>query len=277
MSHQPSWKWLPRRSSCCQGTFAAVRSARPCLPQVETLGDRIMLSAVPASAEGGVTSTDVLITMLKGQLPVVNDELNVLNSAGKLTLADGSLKVTFMKLSDALGQLDDAIYGLGDAIIKSADKVSPGEIVITKDIDQATAKLLEAQGKVDVLAKVFGLDAETDFALAYNNLEADSKVLTDQLFDFAAKFVTGTTDQQHENFLLELSDDFQQIDQDLIKIGTDLAVTDKIVKGEVEYLKIKLNDVLITSAKTGDDGLQQLAGDLAKQTIDLIFGDDTLT
>src|SRR4051812_16192512 len=118
----PSWKWLSSRSSArIRGsrTASSQTPARPCLPAVEPLGDRILLSAVaPAAASEGPPPIDrVLIGLLKGELNLANSELAALKLAGAEdpqllhTLTGGFLKIDAVinKVSEAVikGDLTD--------------------------------------------------------------------------------------------------------------------------------------------------------------------------
>ncbi len=73
MLHVPSWKWLsfrPTRELVNGGT----PPSRPCLPAVEQLDDRLMLSATTDASEVPPPNgdTQILIGLLRGQLGVVS-------------------------------------------------------------------------------------------------------------------------------------------------------------------------------------------------------------
>ena len=82
----PSWKWLSSRSTARELAAQALRSKappRPCLPAVEPLGDRIMLSVSAAAATDGPPPIDqVLIGLIKGELSLATSELAAMKLAG---------------------------------------------------------------------------------------------------------------------------------------------------------------------------------------------------
>jgi len=83
----PSWKWL-QRSNARELTARAEpagASPRPCLPAVEALGDRILLSAVApaaASSDGPPPADQILIGLIKGELKLATSELAALQLVG---------------------------------------------------------------------------------------------------------------------------------------------------------------------------------------------------
>src|SRR5690242_19357813 len=82
----PSWKWL-QRSNARELTPREPQGVppRPCLPAVEPIGDRIMLSAVSpaaASTDGPPPADRILIGLIKGELNLATSELAALNLVG---------------------------------------------------------------------------------------------------------------------------------------------------------------------------------------------------
>jgi len=110
----PTWNWLPLRNHRRHdpGDTPAAVPTRPCLPAVEPLGDRVMLSAAPAAAaEGPPPADQILIGLLKGQLGLATQELAALKLAG-----DDSQLVH--KLTERFLKIDDVANKYGDALIK---------------------------------------------------------------------------------------------------------------------------------------------------------------
>src|SRR4051812_14453373 len=114
----PSWKWLsfrPTRELVAGGD--APPQSRPCLPAVEKLDDRLMLSVsvstdaseVPPPALQG--DTDILIGLLNGQLTLVSHELNAVKLAG-------DLKIDVHKVTERFLKIDDLITDFGQAVLK---------------------------------------------------------------------------------------------------------------------------------------------------------------
>src|SRR5438552_3603381 len=84
----PSWKWLSSRPTARELAAAGASGqspARPCLPRVEPLGDRILLSVAPAAAsttDGPPPINQVLIGLLQGELKLATQEVAALNIVG---------------------------------------------------------------------------------------------------------------------------------------------------------------------------------------------------
>src|SRR4051812_14304368 len=101
----PSWKWLSFRPTreLLAGRDAPPQS-RPCLPAVEKLDDRVMLSVTPNASEVPPLNgdTQILIGLLKGQLELVGNEVNALTPAADITVNNGSgmskLNASFLKI-----------------------------------------------------------------------------------------------------------------------------------------------------------------------------------
>ena len=94
-------KRLPLRSS--------EPRSRPCLPQVEQLGDRLLFSVIV-----NTTAADTLVHLVQGQVPIVSDALAVLDQAADLVTTDSpEKKAVYNELSTELIKLEDAIFGLG--------------------------------------------------------------------------------------------------------------------------------------------------------------------
>src|SRR5881394_1284796 len=109
----PSWKWLSFRPTRELIAGDAPQS-RPCLPAVEKLDDRLMLSVSTDASEVPPLQgdTQILIGLLKGQLTLVSHELNALKIAG-------DLKLDVHKFTDSFLKIDDVISKFGEALLKT--------------------------------------------------------------------------------------------------------------------------------------------------------------
>jgi hypothetical protein len=206
MPSTPSWKWLSSRRPLDEMGGSPAPASRPCLPAIEQLDDRVMLSVggLPDVEEpaGPHVSPSILIGMLKGELNLVKSELIALKiAADQLKVADvNQLKINFSKIDDMLLKLgQDAAVGAVNAskeqkvLIAIDDIFSKFESFIPRPTDDGQALLLPAVQKVREAAlgmiKGFGAgetrdafpvtDKEQKAALAISNvfLKMDERIL----------------------------------------------------------------------------------------------------
>jgi type VI secretion system secreted protein Hcp len=269
MSH-PSFKWMPSRDNvrdlAAAGTTPA--TSRPCLPAVEQLGDRILLSAVaPAAASDGPPPVDrVLIGLLQGELKLATQEAAVLKLVGG---ADPQL---LNKLTDAFAKVNrDIFLKLGDIKGESLDDKHKDQIA---NLDQDFLKIDNILA--DSLANLPGGAQETIKAAI-----GDIKLNAGDLLDAVSGIKLDTVDEKVREQYLKISDDFLKLDQGLLKIEEQVLTTGrKAGKGQQEFLLIKMNDVIISSIQKLSDGnlKENLAGLLAdtdKILIGLLQPSDT--
>jgi hypothetical protein len=217
MLTNPSSKWLSSRLAARQLADAASANlpSRPCLPAIEPLDDRLMLSATPSpfyqsgGHEGITVDPKILIGLIKGQLNLVQDELTALKIApGQMKLADlVQMKVDWLNMDDAITRLgEDAIAGnLTDykeqKMLTSIDDIfiKLQSIIPPSPIDGGNNLLLPAVQKVR---------------------EAALKIV----MDFAAPTDGGSnvTDKQ-QNAILAIPDQFLNMDELLMKYGQNPA------------------------------------------------------
>jgi hypothetical protein len=124
-SSNPSWNWLPPRPTAREmtghGPAATAPVARPCLPAIEPLDDRILLSAATPTTDlkiaDGTANTAVLIGLLKGGLDLIKGEVSALKLAvgGDETQIKG--ESTLKLLTDTFLKLDETLFKLGDAVM----------------------------------------------------------------------------------------------------------------------------------------------------------------
>jgi len=271
MASNHSWKWLPSRPSL-HSAPASSPNSRPCLPQVEQLDDRLLLSATPdiIIKEGG-GATAVLIGLLKGNVGIVSDELAALNIAADLS--GQKFSADYIKFTDAFNKLDDLLYNLGDVLIKEAARVDIGDIHITKPTDKASTNIAEELVKIEMLANTIGGAGAEDVLLpAVNKLAGDTMALVNELIKLAPQPDT-ITQKQAVNFL-RISDEFLKIDQDIITIGSDTAIGKDVPQGKMQYLQVELKQVLISSVKLNDPDLQKAVLGIEADTLALLQGND---
>lgn len=250
-------------------TASSTPQTRPCLPQVERLGDRVMLSVSTEAIITDVEADEILVALVMGQLPIVSGQLAALKLGASLVGTDQALKVDYIKLTDAFLKLQDTIYDFGDVLIKADHKLGFEQYDFARELSKASLAVTDQLSKIDALAFSWGLESGKNPMLpAVQKIETNTLSLLNILQN---KFAPdgGTTHEELLN-ILKLSDDFLKIDQDVIKIGSDLLIGKKVSPGSENYLQIKFQDILVTSYKIGDDALQQTLIGLQGQTLDLL-------
>ena len=269
MSH-PSFKWMPSRDNvrdlAAAGTTPA--TSRPCLPAVEQLGDRILLSAVaPAAATDGPPPVDrVLIGLLQGELKLATQEAAVLKLIGG---ADPQL---VHKLTEAFEKVNsDVFLKLGDIKGESIDEKHKDEIA---SLDQ---DFLKIDGILQgALANVPGGTQETIKAAV-----GDIKLNAGDLLDAVSGIKLDTIDEKAQVQYLKIASDFLKLDQGLLKIEEQVLTTArKAGKGQQEFLLIKMTDIIVSSVQKLSDGnlkenLLGLLADTDKILIGLLQPSDT--
>jgi hypothetical protein len=253
----PSWKWLSSRLSTRALTAASgATPSRPCLPAIEQLDDRVMLSSVEGGPNG---DTQILIGLLRGQVQLVSHEVNILKVAGDLKLDIHKFNESFLKIDDLISRFGEDPIGTvkGESLALKQDKT----------ISDLQIEFL----KIDAL--VGGLPEGEDRQL---------KLLVDTFEHKAVDLInflgasTGGGDLEHkvEETYLKVADSFLKLDGAVLKVEED-SIARKAGKGQVEYLKIKLQDVLVSSLKIEDSDLKQDLLGLAADTVATLNGGST--
>jgi len=236
MSDTHSWDWLPPRLTGRKvRDGAADATARPCLPEVERLDDRILLSASvqTAAADTGGGTTQILIGLLRDGTDMIKGELDAVQLS--LRSADPSIKIW-----QDFWKVDDLLFNAADAFIKGGTaKIRLDEAF--KKIDEDVARLDGATGElVPAVQKV---------------REAANKVVLDldslNRFGVPLKKATFTVGQ--------IAEDFMKIDRLAYKIGVDA-----MIKGEVAGIKGESLGAFLGQL----DDLFQKAGNLITATGD---------
>jgi hypothetical protein len=269
-SSNPSWNWLPPRPTAREmagqaAEAAAAPVARPCLPAIEPLDDRILLSAAAPPTAGlkitdGTSNTAVLIGLLKGGLDMIKGEVSALKLA--VGGEDSQIKgeSTLKLLTDTFLKLDETLFKLGDAVMV-------GDV---NGYKEQTIKLDAVLHKVDELAPsaLPAVQRAAD-ALIKNltSLEGGQKISPQGI-----KLLTGIGDGflKIDEALLKYGADptgaqFKQglnpaikIDQEFIKIGALLEQLDPQIKGELtealNAIKVGTLDYLGSLVKPVDNG-----------------------
>lgn len=290
MRWKVNWDWLAPRRALRQ--IFAIPSvdpkSRPCLPAVEPLDDRILLSAVPASSEGGApTPSDILITLLKGEIggalakgdtSLLQGELDALKIAA---VSLGDIKITkpidtstplMVKLTDGFIAIDEIFAKYTNALIehKLTDSTAGGKhfgkVVVTA--------LNDTFEKIDGIVQEIGGSGENNLLVpAVQKVRDAAYKLSDNL-SLLAEGADGQEEPPVQTIALKLVDDFSEAQEGLLKLGEDVFYKDQgSSNGDINYIKIKLDEVLISSALTDpqtQDQLKVFAGSLNNVLIGLL-------
>ena len=258
MLQTPSWKWLSSRTTARElAAEAARKSPRPCLPAIEQLDSRQLLSAsvggddIIVEPPAPASSSQILIGLLNGGVDLIKGELTALKLAAEdLKLAE--VPNFLHKLNQEFFKIDQIVSDFGAALIK-------GELTEHKE-NKAFEQLELEFLKIDsLLAGVQG--EEGSLSRLIEGIKIDAFSL---LTDLSKIGSGGELEHKDQQALLKIVRDFDSLDDALLKLQEDLLASKHKSESKVDYLQIKLNDVLISSKQVDDKELQ---GQLLK-TID---------
>ena len=247
----PSWKWL-QRSNARELTARAESPgapSRPCLPAVEALGDRILLSAVaPAagSSDGPPPADQILIGLIKGELKLATSELAALQLVG------GEDPQLLHKVTEGLLNISNVVSKVGEAVIKGD---------LTDHKENKAVELLDSEFlKLDSAISGLSGGAQEGLKAALDTIKLNAGQLVGALSNLKLDELSDKTRQT----FLKIADVFGDVDAGLLKIEESVLAR-KAGKGQQDFLVIKLNDILVSSFKKLDDARlkEQLTGIVA--------------
>jgi len=247
----PSWKWLSSRLTTRALATPGTTPSRPCLPAIEQLDDRVLLSV---SAPNG--DTQILIGLLRGQVPLVSHEVNLLKIAG-------DLKLDIHKFNESFLKIDDLIYKFGEDILGPIKGESSG-LKQDKTISDLKIEFL----KIDML--IGGLPEGEDRQLKLLVDTFENKAI--DLVNFLGTSINGgDLEHKDEETYLKVADSFLKLDGAILKAEED-SIARKAGKGQQEYLILKLTDVLVSSLKVSDSDLKTELLGLEADTLAILDG-----
>jgi hypothetical protein len=246
MSLNPSWKWLSSRLTARDLAAQAKSSktpSRPCLPAVEQLDQRVMLSAaadIIVEPPNPTTSPQILIGLIKGELDLIKGELEAL----KLASADLKLAETpnlIHKLTESFLKIDDVFYKYGQDLIKGEIDGIKGEILADKAMSELDFHFLK-------ITDLVGDKSE--------NLDGVIAILKDNATSLLSGLTRlgpgGELEHKDEQSLINFVNKFDQAADAVLKLE-EFALDRKPPTGtKVHYLEIKLEDLLVSSLKLDD-------------------------
>ena len=249
-----SWDWLAPRSFVRLPGVWKKGPARPCLPAVESLGDRVLLSAAPAAVVNQVLPGTCLVALVDGTIgqpgasdSVVQSEISIHKDMDKSSpVLFKAVDNEFDKLNGLLGALDGALI-LGAAgkdvqgafdnaidaeIIKINTLLGGGSPVGTPTADATTVLLPAVQ---DLANQVEGKDGLTQkfAALGTGASGVSIKIVAQYLALDAA---------------------FTDLENNLVNTSSDVILNPSNVP--VDNIKIKIDEVLITALEPPDPAVQ---------------------
>src|SRR4051794_36082828 len=226
---QRSWSWIAARLSP-RRIWSSDNAVLPrtCLASIEPLGDRIMFSVEVPPLTGDAA---ILAAVIKGELPLVNAEQDLLTLAG--TGLTAKTQGDFEKLTHAFAKVDDTVYAAASDIFLKLDGIK-GESADHKHKDTIEILSVEFQ-KIDQAMKALG-------ARGVEN-EAPAAKFENQTLDLVKSIQGmpgGDLDAKSEALFAKIMDGFETFDLAIIKAQSDLITVRKAGKDQQEYLKIKL-------------------------------------
>jgi hypothetical protein len=248
----PSWKWLPSRNARNLQRPAAPAASRPCLPAVEALGDRILLSVSvePGASQDPPPPVDqILIGLLKGELKLAADELALQKIIG------GEDPQALHQATLGLLRIGDVLDKYGEALVKG-DLTEQKIKIAQAELDRAFDKLGDIKVGGDALKEAIG-DIKLDTASLLSTLEKIAPV--------------GDLGHQEELHYLKIVDTFGDLDEGLLKLQESILAR-KAGKAQLDYLSVKLNDVLVTGRLIEDAELKQHVLSIAAETEKILIG-----
>lgn len=257
----PSFRWMTSRAGARElaAGAAAQTPSRPCLPAVEALGDRVMLSvSVPDGAviEGPAPVDRVLIGLIKGELDLANSQLAALKLAG------GDDPQLLHKLTQSFIKIGDAAIKIGESLIKFDD--IKGESKDDKH-REALALLDRTFLKLDALVA-------DDAALkqAVEGIKLDTGELIDSLLKIGS---LGDLSHKDQQLFLKITDVFDDATDAILKLQQSVLENKVKTDSKQDYLIIKFSDLLVSSlSKVDDPALQKSLQGLVAETERILTG-----
>jgi len=239
MNRDPSWKWLPSRPDV--RTSEQNIPTRPCMPAMEQLDDRVLLSAAP-TADVNLKTTDlkispqILVSHINGQLELIRDELTALKIApSELKVGDvAQLKVALLKIDDLFLQIGEQAV-LGD-----------GSVSKVRAIDDLWSKIDSAFLKINGIVKDADGGERSFLVPAVSKIHSAADQLKVALTNTDSRFVK--IDAAQLKIVLELAKDTLKVDEAALKIG--LVDQDRLLKilpavqHKIEQATQKINDLV---------------------------------
>jgi hypothetical protein len=243
MPQNPSWKWLSSRSTASELAAQAAASkspSRPCLPAVEQLDQRVMLSVagdIIVEPPQPADSTQILIGLVKGELDLVKEELNFL----RLAAAEQKFAETpnlIHKLTQSFLKIDDVLYRYGEDLIKGGLDGVKLEIAEKKAISEIDSQFSKIGG-------LLGEVGEGGFTRLIEGIKQEATSILIGLGDLGPG---GELDSKDQHSLLNFASKFEVAADAILNLeGFNLAR--KAGGKQIEYIQVKLEDILVSASK----------------------------
>lgn len=251
MPRFPGWRWAPSRFGAdrneSQGTGSPA-PARPCLPSVEKLDERLLFSV-------SVSDFHFVKVVDKSSPTLAVAESNVLTPVPGATV-DSNYKGQFVELANDFLKVNDILFKYEQDVL--SNKVTPTEAsdvseslslnfgkieYLASQLDGGTGQLLPAVQNVIDLASGTGREGN-----------ADSSILSD-LNNLADQMKISPFPDAEADAVAKMAGDYWKLGEvalnyklDLIQgVPSDVASKQATTKEKQEYLKIQLDQVLVSS------------------------------
>lgn len=257
-----SWNWLAPRLSMQEMFPSTGVPARPCLPAMEALDDRILLSIAPESPTAGQVLAGIVKAGIVAEDSLFASEMDLLQKLGTLSKRNPTLHFTatgehIKKAVLTFREIDDVFFKFGVELIK-------GEV--TELEQKALLTQLNIQfNKLNEMVGDFGVGEDNLLLPAVQKLENKAMSL---FGDLTGVKVFGEVSSKDQQILFKISQDFLLGQRALLDSAEDLVLSKKS-KGQEPFLIIKMEDVLISSARLSDSKLGSDFEQLANGVLDL--------
>lgn len=250
MRRFPKWTWAPSRFGVDRiesGGLASPMPSRPCLPSVEKLDPRTLFS---------VSISDISI------VKYIDKSSPTLAIAESDVLAPVQGATTDSNYKGEVAQLGNEFYKLNDILLKYEDDILSQKVAANEAAD-VTESLSLNFGKIEYIATA--LDGGTGALLPAVQKVYELAIGTDQsgqsgpsilssLSDLANQIKLSPYPDAEADVLAKMAGDFYKLGEvaldyklDLIDgVPTDVALKQATYKEQTEYIKLKLEEVLVS-------------------------------
>lgn len=280
---QHTWHWLSSRLSArAIWSDCHHAPARPCMPAVELLGDRILLSGTTAISEvpdepvKGDGSVRVLIGLLNGEVDLVKAQLQSLSEVARL-----SSKIEFK--IELLNKLSAEFLDINDVLQKAGEVLIKGEL-LNKHAGMAALKLdygYKLETELNDLNKLTSKLGREPAALLLPAVQKVREAAVRMFSDLSQYKLDESYKFQDQKVLLHISDVFAKMDDLLLKSAVDV-LTGGFYKDSVLGPVFKLEELVLKTTeylqKVQDPALYKILlpaiNDVAAQFKSLLGGNE---
>lgn len=264
MAFQFNWRRMARRageetsSDRCNGA-----ACKPGPAMIELLDERVLLSAVPPPSQLPPPHSDqVVLDLIQAEVgqPSDNSPSILTNELGALKIIGGFQNVNVMKegheLTDAFVKIDGILAKVADGAIHGNDLAD----------DPGTQEGISINfGHINHVYEDTGggqTNPNDPLGPTIQNIEHSVNAAIVKIGDEGGEDDGDEPQTIFRNLIdTSLVNNFSKVEEGVLNVGQSVYDQNSPPsRGEIEFLKIKLSDVLITSAFTGSQTHDQLNG-----------------